>query len=363
MQRIVIGSPTERTVHYESRVSSTWDLINLLPFVTLSRHYPGLDPWAHTIADRVTAEEQEDFSLITWVLYRSVGHLGFPVPRYEDLPAFLEQFDALTEEQLQLAVLKGCIGEESPAPDEAAALLQQPERLRAMIQGSPGPVPDEELAVDVDRILRLVTHPHHLKQLLSTRLRELWEQHLKAHWERSLPALNRSVAEARRHFAAGGPEQVIQAVSGRSLPDEVRSMLPDFRSCVFYPSAILGPYLSLIISRNEGTLRVMYGAGIQSGTAEPAPALAGGMLPALTALADETRMQMLDLIRSRGRGCAQDFMAEMGLSQPATSRHLRLLESTGVLMVERVEGVKWYRINPARARQVAESIQRFLLGG
>lgn len=84
------------------------------------------------------------------------------------------------------------------------------------------------------------------------------------------------------------------------------------------------------------------------------------LLAVLQALADEGRLQAVGHIRDHGKACAADFMQAFGWSQPATSRNLRALESTGLLDVERVDGVKWYTVSPERARQVVEALERYL---
>jgi len=58
----------------------------------------------------------------------------------------------------------------------------------------------------------------------------------------------------------------------------------------------------------------------------------------LKALADTTRLRILAMLAIREM-CACEIMASLGLSQPNTSHHLRILETVGVV-TPRKEG-KW----------------------
>ena len=53
----------------------------------------------------------------------------------------------------------------------------------------------------------------------------------------------------------------------------------------------------------------------------------------LAALADPTRRQVVDLLR-HGPRRASDIAAELGMSRPAMSRHLRVLRTHGLVGVE-----------------------------
>lgn len=52
-----------------------------------------------------------------------------------------------------------------------------------------------------------------------------------------------------------------------------------------------------------------------------------------TALADPSRRRILDLLRERPR-LVGELSAELGLSQPGTSKHLRVLREAGLVEVQ-----------------------------
>jgi ArsR family transcriptional regulator len=68
----------------------------------------------------------------------------------------------------------------------------------------------------------------------------------------------------------------------------------------------------------------------------------------LSALNDDTRLQILWLLSQSDELCAQDILTRLDLSQSAASRHLRQLSATGYLTERRRIGEKCYTLNHER---------------
>ena len=90
-----------------------------------------------------------------------------------------------------------------------------------------------------------------------------------------------------------------------------------------------------------------------------------GLDRTLAALADSTRRSAVDLLRKKPRR-AGDLARELAMSQPAMSRHLRVLREAG--LIEEGEGdgddarVRVYRLRQkpfAALRQWAEEVEAF----
>ncbi len=65
-----------------------------------------------------------------------------------------------------------------------------------------------------------------------------------------------------------------------------------------------------------------------------------------SALADPHRRAMLDLIRREG-GCTVGALSErLGTSQPATSKHLRVLRQAGMVQVHKAGTRRIYTVEP-----------------
>lgn len=84
-------------------------------------------------------------------------------------------------------------------------------------------------------------------------------------------------------------------------------------------------------------------ARAQSRRTQPDLATAAGYFHAL---ADETRLRVLELLRS-GERCVCDLAAGAGVAQPRLSYHLRALREAGILLDRRDGRWIYYRINPA----------------
>ena len=85
---------------------------------------------------------------------------------------------------------------------------------------------------------------------------------------------------------------------------------------------------------------------MKSSAKTPADNLAAQLVPVFAALADRTRLRLLNLMRDR-EVCVCYFVEILGLTQPKISRHLAYLRRSGLVLARR-EG-KWmhYRIDPS----------------
>ncbi len=65
------------------------------------------------------------------------------------------------------------------------------------------------------------------------------------------------------------------------------------------------------------------------------------------ALADPHRRAMLDVLRD-GPCSVSDLTGRLGLTQPMTSKHLRVLRDAGLVLVRKEAQQRIYAVNPAR---------------
>ncbi|MGI5125660.1 ArsR/SmtB family transcription factor [Pseudonocardia sp. CA-107938] len=70
-------------------------------------------------------------------------------------------------------------------------------------------------------------------------------------------------------------------------------------------------------------------------------------------LAEPVRRRILDLLRERPR-LVGELTAELGLSQPGTSKHLRVLREAGLVRVRSDAQRRWYELDPAPLVEVDE---------
>jgi DNA-binding transcriptional ArsR family regulator len=70
-----------------------------------------------------------------------------------------------------------------------------------------------------------------------------------------------------------------------------------------------------------------------------------------SALADPHRRAMLDVLRDGGRAVGELAQA-LGLSQPMTSKHLRVLREAGLVLVRADAQQRIYAVNPERMAEL-----------
>ena len=75
------------------------------------------------------------------------------------------------------------------------------------------------------------------------------------------------------------------------------------------------------------------------------------MATAFEVLAEPTRRQILDLLLQRPRSVGE-LTERLGLSQPATSRHLRVLRDAGFVRVRSQGQRRWYHLRPEPLTEV-----------
>jgi DNA-binding transcriptional ArsR family regulator len=71
----------------------------------------------------------------------------------------------------------------------------------------------------------------------------------------------------------------------------------------------------------------------------------GRMTATFHAIAEPTRRRILDLLREQPR-LVGDLTKALGLSQPGTSKHLRVLRDAGLVTVRRDAQRRWYELRP-----------------
>jgi ArsR family transcriptional regulator, arsenate/arsenite/antimonite-responsive transcriptional repressor len=85
----------------------------------------------------------------------------------------------------------------------------------------------------------------------------------------------------------------------------------------------------------------------------------------LKAVADPTRLKILRLLKQRGRCsigkgegmCACDIEAQIRLSQPTISHHMRILTRAGLVQGEKQGLWMWYRRNEKALKTLAQSLR------
>ncbi len=76
------------------------------------------------------------------------------------------------------------------------------------------------------------------------------------------------------------------------------------------------------------------------------------------ALADATRREILDLLRTNERS-AGEISDRFPVSRPAISRHLRVLRQAGLVVQRKEAQSRFYRLEPEALREVDKWLDRY----
>lgn len=83
-----------------------------------------------------------------------------------------------------------------------------------------------------------------------------------------------------------------------------------------------------------------------------------GIGPALDALADPTRRAVLEMLREGPRPVGE-IAAELPVSRPAVSQHLRVLLDAGLVTATADGTRRLYRVHPRGLEELREYVERF----
>ena len=229
----------------------------------------------------------------------------------------------------------------------------QPEQVRALLQNSTALSEHLRLAdltVDLDATLAFLKDLAQLKPRFIAVVERFWREVYQEEWTATLPMMRRSTAYHRRQRYRLDFSDLFTTVTERLLPKAHADLAPE--RVRFVPSCYIGPYFAFM--RHAGGLAVFYNCRTLHIGGPPSEG--PGLFPMLKALADETRLQIVEMLRGREM-YAQQIVGRLGISQAAVSRHLRLMASAGVLRVRREGGAKFYTVNGDTMTYLAEALR------
>src|SRR5690606_26028098 len=187
---------------------------------------------------------------------------------------------------------------------------------------------------------------------------------LKDEWKRVKPMLQEAVdAFSEIDYEGMTAYDAIETVTGRNMrgKDFFEERLEKTDKLIFMPNAHLGPYISWGVTDDERTMLFFFGARPPKNAKMKSSALSRSeLLVRLNALADETRLKILEMLTENEELCAQDFITGLDLSQSSASRHLRQLTASGYLSERRRDVAKCYSINPERIDDTIQALKIFL---
>lgn len=327
-----------------------------LLLITDLKDISGLDDWIGQAQGSLSEEQRQMNNLVMTGFYS----LTTPQRDYASFPDFIEDLAGREPEAMRTQLLQRIARNQAGVEVDEAEVLASADNYIGFLKRC---FPKEHMHEDLERqAYEYLRQPEQMQALIVDHLRSMWDLLLAEDWRHNRPMLE----EAIKANQQAGVDQLdrleaIRRVTGRELDRDYldQHVLPA-EQLVFVPSAHLGPYVSTIVG--EQTTWLLFGARLPEGAGIDASALSRAQIMVrLSALADDTRLQILRLVAERGEMRSQEVMEALDLSQSASSRHLKQLSATGYLIERRCNGAKCYTFNPERVENTLEALGSFLL--
>jgi DNA-binding transcriptional ArsR family regulator len=206
----------------------------------------------------------------------------------------------------------------------------------------------------------LLGDPPAMRDTIVSHLTTMWHQVLAPEWERNRAFLEQVVdAFQGRDYAGLSAYEAIRAVTGREAHGNWQQMLASAKTLIFIPSPHIGPYL--LHYAYLPVVRMMFDARLpQGGEPVSVELTRSDLLVQLRALADDTRLRILELLFEEGELCAQEIITRLELAKSSGSRHLSQLSATGYLTERQGAGkTKCYALNPARFQETLRFFESY----
>jgi DNA-binding transcriptional ArsR family regulator len=355
-------APATESVSVSIALEPAFNAIDTLLLLSHPEQRSGFSAWITETAARLPADLKHSLSL----MLLSCGSVAEPSRSWPSFPAFIDNLAAQDPVALRDKSIEWISREADglQPPDHDTLLSNKQVYLDFIEQYYIKQAAKHEKEMDFDptvygEVHDLYNNPVGTQKWMVDTLRTLWHDYLAPEWERTLPMLQESVdAFQQLDYSHMTALEAIRVVTGRDLSgiwDEWRQEI------VFVPSPHIGPYVTRFDGPDGRKSWILFGARLPEGARVSSPALSRSELQdRLSALADDTRLQILELLTQHDELCAQDMIEILELSQSAASRHLRQLTATGYLLERRREVAKCYSLNPMRVDDTLRALKRFL---
>ncbi len=346
-----ILAPT--TVRVRLTLEPTLNAFSSMILLNIYEIRSGLGEWVARTATALSPETLRDNKLFSIILGSFEDYTDCPT-----FPQFIENIAQTSGATLRDHFFN-YVRKHSKTDNSAEALREDFGAFMALVETWCAEKPDEYDATQYAEIHRLLSEPEVLKERIVAHLHLMWERWLQPEWTHVLPLLEESLLAFRQlDFSDLTTLEAVRAVTGRDLSgywDDADTV----EEVIFVPSAHIGPYVTRF-DRGKAMV-IIFGARVPEGVRLVSSALnRSDLLVQLNALADDTRLSILELLTRHEEMCAQDIINVLALSQSSASRHLRQLTASGYLIERRRDIAKCYSLNVGRVQETALALRLFL---
>jgi len=338
------------TVTTNVAIEPVYNSLLSLALLTADPTIVKVEPWITQTAAQLTPKQRHDNRLI----FEGLGQTLLPDTIPADFPAYLAALAVQSPTALCARLLDRLALDK---PKTAGIHGDQQHFVQQMTAAYPLNRLDETLLAEVYQLLHQPVALHHL---ISTHLRTLWEEHLAAEWERSsrnLQSMNYLLSKCT--WPTTSAQDAIRVFLRRPLPDALSAQLGGVARVVFVPS----PHVHLHAERfgSANTIWVFALANFWTLPLRTEPIQRSEVLGPLSALADDTRLHILELLATHQELFAQELITKLAVSQPTISRHLKQLRSANLITEQRGNDAnKSYQLNVTAMETLFHTLTQLL---
>jgi ArsR family transcriptional regulator len=351
-------------------VAPVYSALLSLVSVADARESPGISKWAVQTREALCQEEWEQHRLLaTWIGIEPLSNVIQAPEALDSFPAYIQALAAQDATSLRDDLLYWMMTRPSslllykPSPPPVDDPLSLLESEHAFFSFFGLHCKGEEEIESLQHLYTYLIDPPSLQFLLTSYLDHFWQEHLREEWARVLPELEEAVTAFSKIDTTGMSHfEVIETITHRNLRGVCRAeVLSTYDTLRFIPSFHCGPYILRFSDGQE--LRIVFNAHHLLDVARRGEgADQTYLLDRLKALGDETRLEIIRLLKAQGELGTQQIIDRLGLSKSAASRHLRQLCANSIVELRMDEdGIrKYYRLDPSFRREMHTMVDRLL---
>jgi DNA-binding transcriptional ArsR family regulator len=331
---------------------------------------PGIGDWPLQIRAALSQEEWQKHYLITsWIGIEALSHAADTPAALASFPDFIRALAGREPVALRDGLLHSMVNPSSarldykhapPPIDDPLSLLESEQAFFSFYHAKGK---EKEVRKTLRRLYDYLLDPPALQSLIAGYIDHFWQRYFEAEWAHILPDLEEAVTAFQAIDTAGMSHfEVIEAVTHRNLRGSYRAeVLSEYTTLRLIPSFHCGPYILRFGDGQE--LRLVFSAHHLLDLARDREAVDHTyVVDRLKALGDETRLQIIHLLRTRGELGTQAIIDALALSKSATSRHLRQLYANNIVdvRVDKDGTSKYYRLDPGFRQEMQNLLDRLL---
>jgi hypothetical protein len=326
------------TLPAQLELDPIYTILNSMALLNLPDDRTDLHSWVA----RAAAEFSPECRHINRLVFAVLRDALVPDRAWPTFPAYLEHLStqnpfALRDRLLQRLALPADDGHaDAPVVPHPAELLADPQAYAARVAALyPDTGAEEALLAEAHG---LINDPPAMHDLIVAHLDRMWETALAGEWSRALRTLQRQLQVFQQCLEPeASAAEALRALTGRQVPGAVQVPAAEVERIILVPSPHNGWAVTAWYS--DRTLRLFFGAPLNFGALlRSSPVGAAELRIRLAALADDTRLRILELLAQHYELHAQELIARLDLSQSSVSRHLKQLIAAGYLVERRGEG-------------------------